>query len=245
MPPNPYPRIARNNGLLAVASALVFAASLLHLATARGSPSTLVFCLPIVSGIVLLLTSVGVFGALRTAQRFDELTLGRGALVRWTVDDDTWRKFRPVANFAARRVGTEVFDERRFVALSCIGLSIVFAVVWPKKAGLGASMLLLVGCWFGALAWWVRRRSRAAWMETPPSTAYIGSEGMVFGGRYVRWAGGGRIFRGAKVDLLRRVLRVTFAWVRYRGPPFPDEVVVPIPVGKDDEAEQLAWALGR
>lgn len=226
--------------MIAAACALAFVV-LLPIATS-GRLSFLLMMGTIFSATGSLIAAIIGWSLGKTASKYDDLTDGREALVRWTCDEEGWRRFRTID---ARERRSKAREALWFLALmGSIFVGAAVAVYVEDQADLELSVFfLLLAAGFGALVWGLRRSALAlATRDERPSTACIGRNAMAFRGQYVQWRAFGVAFVGARIDEADRLLRITYA-VSTSDTTVEHDALVPIPVGREDEARELVHRL--
>lgn len=241
METNPFKRTIRN---LWIAAAVCVAACVGLVAAGEdvwaASFLTLLACVYLgIGGLVVAAIALQLRG---TARRYEALLRGEGVLVRWTLDDATWRRYRELdarERRARGRLALKLF-------LMCAALFLIAAVgVYLDDPGmLEASIAFVLHAAGFAFIGWMLRRSTLAAETGPPPTVIVGRDGMAIRGAYTPWNTFGIRLVSASVDAETHAVRVTYR-VFMNDNEVEHDVLVPYPQGAEREAAQLVVDLLR
>lgn len=166
------------------------------------------------------------------------LTKGENLLVHWHFDQDEWTKY--MENEHSRGV-----RQARSVFLWSLGIALILmlVIVWfadaanPTGLAVGAITAAAVSAFLGGLLYW---SAKAEYRRNQQGVGevYVGPTCVYFAGRFYTW-------EGRMAELTRVVYEpgdpsvVEFNWKYKGGEGSHQSVRVPVPRGREEEAQQL------
>lgn len=172
----------------------------------------------------------------RRARMLGRFLAGRDILARWEIPADLWVK----------HVAEDLKEEKEgkkglfiITAFWVVVVSLGFILFTGKDGLVVTAVLLGVLVFLVPFAFWLPKL-RAARMLRNPTPVIIGREGVYVGGELHDWKLIGSFLSGAKIDDTKdpKQVCIDYYYISGRGAPVPCEVRLPIPPGKEAEAQQ-------
>ena len=163
-------------------------------------------------------------------------------LAHWTYEAGEWR-----AHLQQERENSRyLVYGGPLIGLVLCGIAVL--PFWKELGVLGALGVVtsgvLVGWGLGSLALARAARQRAQSEARVRPQAYIGKEAALLDGRYISWAGAGLTLTGATLVPGPPVAIELAVRVNNGRVPFTQMLRIPVPVGRQQEAERVIQALG-
>ncbi len=196
-------------------------------------------------GVFIALTAfIVVFVYWRRFKAMDRLISGEGVLVHWTYDSETWRRY---AEVSYQRKLKENQPKLILVAVLMLVVGAVIAV--PMFLDESDGLLPFLGIYFGAfmvifLVAMTAPRMEYQYNLSHLGEALIGTEGLIVNGQLHHWKSlGGRLEGIKRVDGDPALLAFRLSYPnRYGRQEY--EICVPIPMGREAEADRVMGQLG-
>lgn len=203
----------------------------------------------IFGGVFLLIGVIFFFVYRKQARDIDEILkeardgkhIGGNLLAYWTYTPQEW------SQFVETEVSREKKSQRTMAYIMLAVVLIIFATTFPSAIKHGASSfvpillsLIFVGA-IGVFAWWAAGAESRSLQAHHTGEAFIAIKGLLLNDRYYPWNIFGTRLTGVFYERgMPNVIRFEYRQQTGQGGSQTKNVRVPVPVGREVEAENLA-----